>query len=136
GLAPAHRGVLREDRNAAFALEGVRVHHPLFDMLVGAEGTRLAQHLIDQRRLSMIDVSDDGDVADVAFSRHAILQLRTALRVKPPRPNPGSRAAYIDGVWKGGKGRNRRSDGRTVRRADQQIVPGVSTLRPSDRPTV
>jgi hypothetical protein len=32
--------------------------------LIGAEHTRLPQHLIHQRRLAVIDVGDDGDVSD------------------------------------------------------------------------
>src|SRR5213078_1892222 len=42
GLAPADRGVLRQDRDAALALERVRVQHPLTHLLVGAEHSRLA----------------------------------------------------------------------------------------------
>jgi hypothetical protein len=34
-------------------------------VLPDAEGARLPQHRVDQRRLAMIDVRDDRDVADV-----------------------------------------------------------------------
>ena len=44
----------------------LRVHHPLGDLLVRAEGAALAQQLVDQRRLAVVDVGDDGDVADLA----------------------------------------------------------------------
>jgi len=35
----------------------------LLDALVGAERARLGQELVDERRLAVIDVGDDGDVA-------------------------------------------------------------------------
>ena len=60
------RGVLGENRDAALALEIVRVHHPLDDFLVGAEDAALAEHGVDERGLAMVDVSDDGDIADGA----------------------------------------------------------------------
>src|SRR4029079_1667566 len=60
------RAVLGQDRDAALALEVVRVHDALGDLLVGAEGAALAQQLGDQRRLAVVDVGDDGDVSDLA----------------------------------------------------------------------
>ena len=63
--AVADRGVLGQDRDALLALEVHRVHHALGDVLVGAEGARLPQHGVDQRRLAVVDVGHDGDVADV-----------------------------------------------------------------------
>ena len=59
------RGVLGEDRDAALALEVVRVHHALDDDLVGAEDAALVQHRVDERRLAVVDVGDDGDVPHV-----------------------------------------------------------------------
>jgi hypothetical protein len=66
-LGPAidDRGVLCHDRDAALALEVVGVHHALGDLLVITENVALAQHGIDQRRLPVVDVRDDRDVADV-----------------------------------------------------------------------
>ena len=43
----------------------LRVHHALGDLLVLAEGAGLAQQLVDQRGLAVVDVGDDGDVADL-----------------------------------------------------------------------
>ena len=66
GALPLDRAVLGQDRDAALALEVVRVHDALGDLLVGAEGAALAQQLVDQRRLAVVDVGDDGDVSDLA----------------------------------------------------------------------
>jgi hypothetical protein len=48
----------------------VAVHHALGDLLV-AEGAGLAQQLVDQGGLAVVDVGDDGDVADPARSEKA-----------------------------------------------------------------
>ena len=62
---PFERGVLGADGDAFFALEIHRVHHALLDLLVGAKGAGLPQQLIDQRRLAVIDVRDNGDVTNL-----------------------------------------------------------------------
>ena len=56
-------GVLRQDGDTALTLKVVGVHHALVDNLVGAEDARLAQQLVDQRGLAVVDVSDDRDIA-------------------------------------------------------------------------
>jgi hypothetical protein len=61
---PAHRAVLGQDGDAALALDVVAVHHAFGDLLVLAEGAALAQQLVDQGGLAVVDVGDDGDVAD------------------------------------------------------------------------
>ena len=58
-----HRGVLRQDRDAALALELIAVHGPLGHALVDPKHSRLAEHGIDERGLAVIDVRDDGDIA-------------------------------------------------------------------------
>ena len=58
------RAVLREDRDAALALDVVAVHHALADLLVTRERPRLHEQPVDQRRLAVVDVRDDGDVAE------------------------------------------------------------------------
>ena len=55
-------GIAITDTEAVLALEGARVHDALLDDLVFAEGARLFEHLIDQRRLAVIDVGDDRNV--------------------------------------------------------------------------
>ena len=63
--AVADRRVLREDRDALLALELHRVHDALVHVLVLAERARLPQHRVDERRLAVVDVRDDRDVAQV-----------------------------------------------------------------------
>ena len=64
--AVVDRAVLGEDGDAALALDVVGVHHPLGDVLVRGEGAGLPQQLVDQRGLAVVDVGDDGDVAQGA----------------------------------------------------------------------
>ena len=59
------RAVLREDRDAALALDVVVVHHPLADVEVLGERARLHQQLVDERGLAVVDVRDDRDVPKV-----------------------------------------------------------------------
>ena len=67
------RGVLREDRDALFTLEVVRVHRAFIDMRVLAERARLTEHGVDERGLAVVDVRDDCDIAEVRTEgvRHA-----------------------------------------------------------------
>ena len=66
-VVPAEGGVLRANRDALLPLEIHRVHDADLGGLgfVGAEGAGLLEELIDERGLAVIDVGDDGDVADV-----------------------------------------------------------------------
>ena len=64
GALPGHGGAFGQDRDAAFAFEVVTVERPFGDLLVFAEGAGLFQELVDEGGLAMIDVRDDGDVAD------------------------------------------------------------------------
>ena len=59
------RRLLGEDRDALLALEVARIHDPVDDGLVRAEGAGLAEHRVDERGLAVVDVGDDGDVAEV-----------------------------------------------------------------------
>ena len=65
GAAPEHGGALGQDGDAALALQGVAVHRPLGDHLMVAERAGLAQQLVDQRGLAVVDMGDDRDVADL-----------------------------------------------------------------------
>ena len=57
-------GVLGQNGDAALALQFVGIHHALDVVLVGAERAALLQHGVDQRGLAVVDVRDDGDVAN------------------------------------------------------------------------
>ena len=56
--------VLGQDGDAALALQIVRVHDPLDNVLVGAESATLLQHGVHQRGLAMVHVGNNGDVAN------------------------------------------------------------------------
>ena len=62
---PLKSGVLRADRDSLLTLKVHRIHHAFLDLLIGTESARLTQQLIDQRRLAVIDVRNDGDVTDL-----------------------------------------------------------------------
>jgi hypothetical protein len=68
----AHRGVLREDRDALLAFEIPRIEHPLGDVLVLAERAGLPEHGVDERGLAVVDVRHDGDVAEVGALREVL----------------------------------------------------------------
>ena len=61
----ADAGGFRQNRDAAFALEVVRIHDAFHESFVVAEDPALPQHGIHKRGLAVIDVRDDGDIADV-----------------------------------------------------------------------
>ena len=67
GVVVADGGVFREDGDPLLALQVVRVHQPLGDDGVGllADGVRLPEEGVDERRLPVVDVRDDGEVAKV-----------------------------------------------------------------------
>ena len=62
-VLPLHAGALGEDGDAALLLQVAGVHRAFLHALVLAEGAGLAEQLVDQRGLAVIDVGDDGDIA-------------------------------------------------------------------------
>jgi hypothetical protein len=62
---PADGRVLGEDGDATLLLQVVAVHHPVGGDGALAEGARLLEQLVDEGRLAVVDVGDDGDVAQV-----------------------------------------------------------------------
>ena len=64
GVVVGNRRIFRENRDAALALQIVRVHHARDQFLVLAENPALAQHGVHERRLPMVHVGDDGDIAN------------------------------------------------------------------------
>ena len=69
-VVPDQRGVLGEDGDALLALEVAGVHDPVDELFVGAERTGLTQHRVDEGGLAVVDVGDDGEVADVRAMTH------------------------------------------------------------------
>ena len=65
-MLPFHAGAFGEDGDPAFLFEIARIHRALFHALVFAEGAGLAEQLVDQRGLAVVDVGDNGDIAQVA----------------------------------------------------------------------
>ncbi len=66
GVVQGNGCVFRQNGNAAFAFEIVRIHNPLFHVLVVTEGMRLAQESIHERSFAVVHVGDDGDVSEVS----------------------------------------------------------------------
>ena len=62
---PDDRGHLGEDGDAALALEVVRIHGALRHALILAEGARLLEQPVDKGGLPMVDMGDDGDIAEL-----------------------------------------------------------------------
>ena len=60
------RAVLGQNGDAALLFQVVGVHDALGDLLVRGEGAGLAQQLVDQGGLAVVDVGDDGDIAECA----------------------------------------------------------------------
>ena len=70
-VLPGDGGGLGHDGDAALFFEIVRIHHALGDALVFAKGARLLEQAVDERGLAMVDVGDDGDVAQLHVQRPA-----------------------------------------------------------------
>ena len=64
-VAPADGGIFGADGDAFFLFEVHAVHGAFFDDLVVAEGTACAEEFIDESGFAVIDVGDDGDIADM-----------------------------------------------------------------------
>ena len=76
------RDVLGENRNAALALLVVGIQDAVLDLLVGTEGVRGTQELVDHRRLAVVDVGDDGDVSQIVYAHVVPL---SSIYIQPAR---------------------------------------------------
>ena len=89
--------VLGQDGDAALPFQLVRIHDALDDGLVGAEGAGLAEHGVDEGGLAVVDVGDDGDIADGAGHGGAVLSswlgFFSGLGGGPPPPSRRGRAS-------------------------------------------
>ena len=63
--------VLGKNRDAAFLFQCVAVHHAFVDLLVAAESARALQKLVDHGRLAVVNVRNDGNIANC--SSHVLL---------------------------------------------------------------
>ena len=59
-----NRRVLGENCDAALSFKIVGVHDAFGDGLVRPKGARLAEHGVNQGGLAVVNVGDDGDIAD------------------------------------------------------------------------
>ncbi len=64
-VLPSNGGVLGENSYAFFALKIHRVENSVGNGSILAKGSGLPQHCVDERRFSVIDMSDDRHVAKV-----------------------------------------------------------------------
>jgi hypothetical protein len=60
---PGNGGVLGQDGDAAFLFLVIGVHHALGEHRAFGQGAGLLQELVDEGGLAMVDVGDDGDIA-------------------------------------------------------------------------
>src|SRR5205807_7578974 len=67
--------VLGEDRDPLLSLEIHRVEHPVGHVLTHPKRSGLPQQSVDKRRLAVIDVGDDPDVADVIAGGHRTMTI-------------------------------------------------------------
>src|SRR3990167_8452626 len=58
-IGPSHRGALSFDRDPFLAFEIHRIHHAIDESLIGTKNSSLPKELIDERRLPVVNVSDD-----------------------------------------------------------------------------
>ena len=61
------RCILGQDGDAALALEVIGVHDALDQRLITAKDATLAQHGVHEGGLAVVDVSDDGDIANAVI---------------------------------------------------------------------
>jgi hypothetical protein len=62
-VVPGHRRDLGENGDAALALDLVGIHRAVGDALLLAESARLGEKPVDQRRLAVVDMGNDGNIA-------------------------------------------------------------------------
>ena len=70
GAAVVHGGVLGQDGDAALALDVAGVHHAVNGLLILVISAALLEHLVDQGGLAVVNVGNDGNVANVILRYH------------------------------------------------------------------
>ena len=67
GVVAVHGGVLGQDGDALFLFQVTAVHDAFMGVVAAVgQGAGLPQHRIDQGGLAVVDVGDDGDIAEIA----------------------------------------------------------------------
>ena len=69
-----NRQILRQDGDSTFLFQIVRIHHPFDDVLVGGKSACLLEEFVDQRGLAVVNVGDDGDIANRTRHEHNSLK--------------------------------------------------------------
>ena len=73
-ILPGDRGHLGHDGDAALLFEIVGIHHALGDALIFAEGAGLLKQAVDQGRFAVVDMGDNGDIAQVHWNLKSSVQ--------------------------------------------------------------
>jgi len=103
----ADGGVLGQDRDALLTLQVHRVHDPIGEFLMGAEGSGLAEHGVDEGGLAVVDVGDNRHVANISARGHTDFRTRVGTsRVPLGAGDSGARDPGPSGI-----AGNRRSRG-------------------------
>src|SRR5205807_1012733 len=116
------------DRDSALALELHRVEH-LFPHLPAGDGMGQLQDAVGKRRLAVVDVSDDREVADVALVHNEISRAgRGVSTIATPR----ARELPANGTKPRTRRARRRAPGRVLRaprRTSRRARGGKATRR-------
>ena len=64
-VVPADRRIFGENGDSALFFKRIGIHHAFFYDLIFAESSSLAEHLVDEGGLPVVDVRDDSDVANL-----------------------------------------------------------------------
>ena len=62
-IVPFDRGILGQDGNAALALLVIAIHDQFRAFIATVKGAGLTQQLVNHRGFTMVNVGDDGDIA-------------------------------------------------------------------------
>ena len=68
------RCIFGQDCDTAFTFNITRVHDTIFNFFVRTENMALLEHSIDQRRLAMVNVSDNSNISNI-FAFHLMSSL-------------------------------------------------------------
>ena len=89
-VAPRNGAVFGANGDAALPFDLVVIHDPLFDACVRSENLSRPEDRIDERRLAVIDVRDNGDIANPACVLHDFSN--------SPFPRIKDNASYLSGA--------------------------------------